>query len=363
MANLKAMTIGGATLDTIIEYEEMETMVIQKPSETNAYLLLEEGAKIEVTKQKCFSGGGATNAAVALKKLGYDVSFFGKVGKDNAGKSILDELSNYGIDVSEVRYSNEYGTATSYVVPSLKGDRTIFAYRGANRNLITEDIPVDAIKAADFVYVTSLSKTSAARLPEIVKIAHDNGTKVAINPGASQLKCGDGFIKQSLSSIDILILNYQEAKTLMLSLLSSDDLQLQLGKEEGKNLLDSQPEYQDTTFTLREFFKLVLGMGPRIVVVTDGADGVYVATPETLYFQPSLKVENVVNTLGAGDSFGSSFCAAIYANESIDTAVKYGLANSASVIQYHDAKTGLLDLDKMQKRIQEIKVEMNIIEW
>ncbi len=361
---MKVLTIGGATLDTIIEYEQMETMEIQKPHTKQSYLLLEEGAKIEVTNQKCFSGGGATNAAVSLQKLGFNVRFFGKVGKDNIGQSLLQELQNQGVDISIVRFSSHYGTATSYVVPSLKGDRTIFAYRGANRDLLTEDLPVDAIKQADFVYVTSLSKSSASQLPQIVKLAQRYDTKVAINPGYSQLEVGSSFILEAISGIDILIMNYQEAQKLMSSLLSCEEApQSEESLDHHQNLLETQPIYQDSFFSLKSFFQKALSLGPKIVVVTNGCEGVYVATEKKMYFHPALKVDNIINTLGAGDAFGSSFCGAIYAGESIHTAICYGLVNSASVIQYHDAKTGLLDKAEITKRIINIPNQLGIVEW
>lgn len=47
MKNIKALTIGGATLDTIIEYEEMFTMNMQKKDTTQSFMLLEEGAKLK----------------------------------------------------------------------------------------------------------------------------------------------------------------------------------------------------------------------------------------------------------------------------------------------------------------------------
>ena len=53
---LKVLVVGGIVLDTIIAYEEMQTMVHQKPEGEEAYLLLEEGYKIEVSDQQIFSG-------------------------------------------------------------------------------------------------------------------------------------------------------------------------------------------------------------------------------------------------------------------------------------------------------------------
>lgn len=297
MKNIKALTIGGATLDTIIEYEEMFTMNMQKKDTTQSFMLLEEGAKIEVTDQKFFSGGGATNAAVSFKKQGIDVSFFGKIGKDIAGERVTQELRNLGIDISNIRYSNKYGTATSYVVPTLSGDRTIFAYRGANKDILKDDLPSQAIIESDFIYITSLSKSSAARLPEIVKLAADNNTKVAINPGSSQLSVGESFIKDSMFGIDILVLNFQEAQKLMLSLLSLDDKVILESKDRLETLLDEgKNDFLNSTFRLKDFFTICLDLGVRIIVVTDGANGVYAATKDKIYYSESLRIKNVINT-------------------------------------------------------------------
>ena len=354
---IKALTIGGATLDTIIEYEEMFTMNMQKKETTQSFMLLEEGAKIEVNEQNSFSGGGATNAAVSFKKQGLDVSFFGKIGNDIAGKKILEELDNFGIDISNIRYSENYGTATSYVIPTLSGDRTIFAYRGANKDILKDDLPSQAIIESDFIYITSLSKKSAARLPEIVKLASNNDTKVAINPGSSQLILGESFIKDSLFGIDTLVLNYQEAQKLMLSLLSIEDEDI---IESKKSLEDAQVstdnlDFLNSTFRLKDFFKITLDLGPKTIVVTDGANGVYAATKKRIYHCESLKIKNVVNTLGAGDAFSSTFCAYIYKGKSIEEAMKYALINSSQVIQHSDAKTGLQDLNTLE----EMRINMN----
>ena len=356
---MKVLTIGGATLDTIIEYENMGNMELQTSQTKDAYLLLKEGAKIEVKTQKSFSGGGATNTAISFKKLGFDVTFFGKVGKDDIGMRLLQELKSKGIDTSIIRYSNKFNTANSYVIPSLKGDRTIFAYRGANRDLLTEDLPISEIKAADFVYVTSLSKQSARQLPKIVEIAKNANTKVAINPGISQLESGSCSIKNSLDGIDILIMNYEESKKFMQSLFDKENNEyFSIAKN---NLLKMQPVFQDNLFSLKAFFKKILSLGPKIVVVTHGSEGVYVATQEKMYFHPALEVENVINTLGAGDAFGSTFCGTIFNQGTVENAIMFGLINSSSVIKFHDAKSGLLNDKELIETAKKITHNFNII--
>lgn len=337
----RVFVIGGATLDIIVQYEEMETLIHQRQGFTQSYLLLEEGKKIEVIHQANASGGGATNASVAFKRQGYDVSLFCKLGKDAAGEMVLRELEGYGLDVSSICYDEEIGTATSFIVPSLKGDRTVFAYRGANAHLLGKDLPLAKIPGAKFLYITSLSRASAARLPEIVSAAKKQNVKVAVNPGISQLKRGGSFLKDSLKYIDALILNEEEAKTFMVSLLQdeakipeSQDLSL-------PSKLMEKGSFAQGYFNLREFFQKVLSLGVNLVAVTNGAEGVYVATKDELYFHKAVRVK-VVNTLGAGDAFGSGFIGSWYETQDLEFSIRAGIANSASVIMHPDAKTGLL---------------------
>jgi sugar/nucleoside kinase (ribokinase family) len=341
----KALTIGGATLDTIIEYEDMETLVHERTGHAQSYLLLEEGNKIEVTAQKTFSGGGATNAAVSLNKQGFEVSIFCKIGQDYAGDAVTQELSSFGIDTQYTVKAQTCGTATSYVVPSLSGDRTIFAYRGASTTLMATDLPETAISGADFIYITSLSQAAAEQLPGLVERANKHNVPVAINPGISQLKLGASFLEKALSGIHTFILNYDEAKQFMASLMHVDDVvrarvEQDLGVGEDK-FLDEAIRFEDVRFSLRQFFTTILGLGVKVVVVTDGSNGVYVSTDDELYFHKSSKVD-VVNTLGAGDAFGSSFVGAYQQGMNIPDAIRAGIVNSASVIAHSDAKSGLL---------------------
>lgn len=357
------LVIGGATLDTIIEYEEMETLVHQSTKGQQSYLLLEEGSKIEVTDQNSFSGGGATNAAMSFQRQGFEVKLFCKVGQDLTGEVVLQELQDSGIDTSHVRYSAKVGTATSFVVPSLKGDRTVFAYRGANTTLTAKEMPYEVVPEVGFIYVTSLSKAAAQAMPEIVDCAEKHQVSVAVNPGVSQLKLGGGFLHTALHGIDILIVNFDEAKQFMVSLLKVDEqvrdsIEQQTHRAEmADKLLDSQTVFQDISFSLRQFFQEVMKLGPKTVVVTDGDKGVYVATPDKLYYHRSIKVSNVINTLGAGDAFGSSFVGALHQGQSIGNAIRWGVVNSASVIQHSDAKSGLLDLNHIEAKAAQLKPE------
>ena len=77
-----------------------------------------------------------------------------------------------------------------------------------------------------------------------------------------------------------------------------------------------------------------------------------VATSEQLYFHDTPKGIKVVNTLGAGDAFGSAFTRALYTQEDIETSIIFGILNSCSVIAHPDAKSGALTKDELDKKIK-----------
>jgi len=335
--NLNLVTIGGATQDIYLQYQGADCMKIMESSGERSYMLFESGAKVEVEKILYHTGGGATNSAVSFKRLGFDVACFCMIGDDQAGQAVLQDLKSESVDSSNIIISSTHSSGMSFVVNSLQRERTIFAYRGANEFLTEKDIPFEAIENAGQLYITSLSHESAKILSVIGEYAKTHNIPVATNPGISQLSTWAQELKKSLKYIDILILNSSEAKTFMGALVAL--------------------RHENFYFSISNFFNEVLKMGPKIVVVTDGAQGVYVASENTIYFHPSLCVD-VVDTLGAGDSFGSCFVGCLRYGLTIEDALRSGIVNSASVIGQFGAKPGLLLYEELQKRVKDLKPEM-----
>jgi Sugar kinases, ribokinase family len=334
MKNLKMLTIGGATQDIYLHYQGADCMKIFERGGERNYMLFASGAKVEVEKVLYYTGGGATNSAVSLKRLGFDVSCICRVGDDHAGHAIVQDLQHEGVNTGNVIVSKE-PSGTSFIVNSLQRDRSIFAYRGANSFLAEKDIPLGAIEHADLLYITSLSNEAAKVLQKIVMHAKTCKRPVAINPGGSQLSTGAQSLKESLKYIDILILNNLEAHLFMGA------------------LVDEQSNNEDLYFSIDHFFKAVKGLGPSIIAVTHGSEGVYVFKENKVFFHPSLPVE-VVNTVGAGDAFGSCFVGCLQLGMSIEDALRGGIVNSASVIGKIGAKSGLLTYAELCKQVRGI---------
>lgn len=298
---MKVLTIGGATQDVFLRYKGIDTMTITKKNMSVCYMLFESGEKVEIKDLIIKTGGGATNSSVSFKRLGMKVSCFCKIGDDSAGKTVIKTLTDEGIDTSNIIISSQHATGVSFIVNSVEGDYTIFVHRGANSTLELEKLPFEAIKVCDQLYITSLSNESAKILPSIASFAKKHNIPIAINPGISQLKKGTETLKESLRFIDIFILNKHEAQIFMIALIRKNEsykkilecTELHKNLYSKKNsqfdqpyLLDTPIIYEDIYFSLRNFFKVILKMGPKIVVVTNGKNGVYVATKDEILYHP-----------------------------------------------------------------------------
>lgn len=350
---IKVLTIGAITQDIIFEYQEdLDSLVIKNGV---PHIAFKEGSKIELEKLHFAAGGGAVNSAVSFARLGCQVTTIFKRGDDATGHGIQEALEKYGITVHAC-VSKKEKTGISFIIPSPKKDRVIFTYRGANQLLTKKDIPNFCFDQTDCVYITSLSHKAADILPHIAHLAQTKiaglGLKVAVNPGISQLTTNSAPLRAALNSIDILIMNSEEMGLFMAT------LKPRFFKSSGDGLIFDGPPLTrkvlsvgDITFTLQEYITEILSYGVKRVVVTDGKEGVYIATKDHLFYHPAISVD-VVNTVGAGDAFGSCFVACLLQGFSIENAIRAGVINAASVIMDYDAQSNLVNLHEMKQFLE-----------
>lgn len=363
----KIVTLGGVMRDIFIEYESAQMLHLQGTQSKQTFILIEEGRKIDVKNIAYHVGGGAANSAVSFARLGFNVEAFFKVGDDQEGVYVIEELAKENVSTQHVVHAKDQKTGSSFIIPCSSGNKAILAYRGANLTLEENELPWDAIASCDQLYITSLSAHASRLLLPITNYAKKYNKPVAVNPGTSQLDEGAQILRDSLKNIDILILNSDEAQQFMLALVQTNSALLEETPQQStpKNnllmprLLQSPLTYQHICFSFQQYFRQVLSRGPKIVVVTDGAQGVYVATKDTIYFYPSLP-SKVISTIGAGDAFGSCFVASLAQGKTIEQALVAGSLNSHSVIEHVGTQTGLLTQKNLEEMLK--KANMNLLQ-
>ena len=211
---MKALTIGGAMIDTIaiIANDRIERMTMLNAD--NSFLLLEEGRKTEAVEISTHVGGGAVNAAVAMARIGLDVSTLVKLGKDQRAETVLSHLLQEGVSTRWALRDGRAPTGASVLVSSHDRNAAIFTFRGANTLLEEADLRDEAF-AVDAVYVSSLSNESADTFPAIIAKAKAQGALVATNPRVRQLSSRTTAFQEALARIDILAVNRSEADVLV----------------------------------------------------------------------------------------------------------------------------------------------------
>jgi sugar/nucleoside kinase (ribokinase family) len=221
------------------------------------------------------AGGSAANVATWLGHLGAEVDFIGTVGaEDHARHSEL--LAEYGVTALLVGDSE---AVTGTIVIVVDGEsRTMLTARGAN--LLTGPDVVPALDAYAHLHLTGYSLftgTDDAGWRTVIDRAHSAGATVSVDTSSAGYLADFGIERflDIIRDVDVLLPNTDEA--LLVTGATTRDEALQV---------------------LRGRFPLV--------VVTGGADGVWVATAEAVDAIPA-QAATLVDATGAGDAFAAAF--------------------------------------------------------
>jgi ribokinase len=341
---MKALTIGGATIDTIAIIESDRIERVSMFNAETSFLLLEEGRKTESAEVSTHCGGGAVNSAIAMVRLGLATATLVKLGDDERARVVTRRLAEEGISLQWIRTDPTAPTGASVHVSSHERNAAVFTFRGANTLLRSADLDADAF-AVDVVYVSNLSGGSADCYAAIVTKAKAAGALLVVNPGIRQLTARAGEFLDSLAHVDIVAINRTEADALVASLVG------RFG--ETGPALDHDPERQAPALIARgligggfrmslpAFLSALHRLGPRYVVLTDSRCGAFVHADSELLFCPAVATK-VAGTAGAGDAFAATFAAYITLGRSCEAALQAATVNAASVVAHVDTQTGLM---------------------
>ena len=348
---LNVLVIGGATIDVIasIETEDIECMTMTNA--TNSFLMLEQGKKVEASRIDTQIGGGATNAAVAMSRLGARVSALLKLGDDLDAERVLKRLKEENITDRFVHKVSGEQTGKSIIISSHDKNAGVFVHRGANTTLSLLDIEAEIFEGVDLVYVSTLSSESADAFPEIVRLAKESGAFVACNPGIRQIRNRKEQVLHALQFVDLVAINKEEAAAFAEGLSCPEDSYLPTSQD-LPDLIQNGLGEKDAKVSFSFLGDRILKTGCRYLAVTNGGEGAYLLSNEEIVFVPSVEVE-VESTIGAGDAFNGTLALAMASEFGAVQALSMAACNGASVAATLDAQGGLLTEKQMNTRLAE----------
>ncbi|MFA5021209.1 MAG: PfkB family carbohydrate kinase [Patescibacteria group bacterium] len=307
------VSIGGATVDLSFYSKEGELISAGKPA-SQKMLAFEYGAKIVADRVYTNCGGGASNSAVAASRLGLKTAVVCRIGNDDNGRLVLKNLKDNKVETGLIKIDRQAATGFSVIltIDNPAKEHIAFIHRGANGELSANDFIADL--PANWYYVTSLPADGwQAIMAKLIK----TGKNIVWNPGNEQLK-DIGAVKKFLPKIRLLIINRREA------------LEFRKLKE------------------IKGLLAYLQGLGPKLAVITNGANGVYAFDGQKYYYMKAAS-SKIINTLGVGDAFGAGLTSALIYDKNIKEALSWGIKNSASVVREIGAQKGLLTKKEIEK--------------
>ena len=307
-----------------------EVLTIGEPM---ALLVAEEDKPLKdvehFTRMVC---GAEVNFSIGLARLGHEVSYISRVGSDPFGAHICDFLRNNKIDTSHVIIDEDYLTGMQLKEKAQNGtDPLVVNYRRHTAFSVFE--PLDLQKIAwdgvKHVHVTgipaALSRSCCMAVERLMEQAHAHGCRVSFDPN----------LRPALwpsQKIMVETLNGLAAKA---------DLVMP-GVGEGEILTGSRNPEQIADFYLQR--------GAKAVVVKLGTKGAYGKEADGKEFTvPCFKVEQVVDTVGAGDGFAVGTVSALLEGLSLSEAARRGAAIGALAVMSPGDNEGLPDREKLER--------------
>jgi len=254
--------------------------------------------------------GAEVNVCFGLSRLEHEARFITRLGKDPFGYYTKKTLEQEGINTELVTFDDEFLTGSMLKGKVLEGDPPIAFYcKGSAASKITPDL-VDEIDLTglDLVHITgvmpAISQTCREAIKRLMERAREAGIFLSFDPN----------LRPTLWGSDQLMIEWIN------DLSSLADIVMP-GLEEGFTLTGSNDPAK-----IADFYQ---NLGVEKVIVKLGPGGAYVRDGSKSQTIPGYVVDNIVDTVGAGDGFATGIVSGLVEGLPLLDAVKRGNAIGA----------------------------------
>ena len=253
-------------------------------------------------------GGKGANQAVAISRLGGDVSFITKVGTDAYGNMMAENLVREGMAAETVIRDSDTPSGVAWICVDDNGDNSIVVMPGANGTLTVSDLTpyLQLIKEAD--YLLMQLEIPVEVVTYAASVAYENNVKVVLNPAPA------GPLSDELLSKTFLLTPNEKECRFLCGDGASDDVRANATYLHAK--------------------------GGRNVLVTLGEKGSLLCNEEGFVEIPAEKVV-AVDTVAAGDTYSGALCVALSEGKSMTGSMIFATKASAIAVTRFGAQSSV----------------------
>lgn len=307
---------------------EKKTLLVGEPM--GLFIAQNKGPLEDVNGYSMALAGAEFNVAIGMKRLGHEVGFLTKLGKDPFGKRVVKTMEANGISTELITYSDD--RTTGFMLKSMvdTGDPEIYYYRknSAASTLCGRDVENLDFSQYDTIHMTgitpALTDSTREAIGVLLEKARQNHMLFSFDPNLrpqlweSREKMVR-YMNDMAGKCDIFLPGIKEATIL-------------LGISDPEKIADAYRK-----------------MGAKTVIVKLGGDGAYYAGEEGCGRIPGWPVKKIVDTVGAGDGFAAGVLTALKEGLPLRDAVNRGNAVGAIQLMSRGDNDGLPTAKELKK--------------
>lgn len=277
----------------------------------------------DIIEQSTGPGGSAINVALITSRLGGKAAVITKIGLDNFGRQIVEELVRSKVDISGLKVG--FGsTGFSVLMIDKEGNIVLYGYKGCAEKLDPDEIDENVIARGKFVHIASLRPDTSLRAAVRAK---ELDAMVSWDPGRRLSMAGLKALRGLIKFVDIVELNSRECANLT--------------------------GIKDPVACAEEIGRV----GPSTVIVKMGPRGLYALSDEFTGYVPAFKVSVVRDSTGSGDTFAAALLLKLSRGERLKDALVYAQAVAALKVTMLGANA-LPPPEEIEKFYQEHRKEV-----
>jgi sugar/nucleoside kinase (ribokinase family) len=252
------------------------------------------GREVIADRMSFTLGSSSAIFASNLRTLGTSVKFIGRVGNDYFGTYISSCLNNRGVDTSNIITDSESNTGVSMVL-NYQEDRAMVTHPGAMTKLVFADIPDEALLESRHLHISSVFLQSGL-MPDLLRLfkkAKEFGLTTSLDPQWDPAGKWDIDLAGLSQYVDIFLPNLVEINAIT----KTTDLD---------GAIDSIKQYDAN------------------IIIKNGKFGASLWDGKELAYQRAFLNSDVVDSIGAGDSFDAGFICKFLRHRPLQECLEFG---------------------------------------
>jgi len=307
---MKILGIGNAIVDVICRVENNFLSKNDLVKSTMKLVNEVEFKKIlsNLTIEQTIAGGSVANSMVGLSQLGNNVSFIGKINKDNFGERYEQSLTKENVKYFYNKKKEVIPTGTCLILITPDSERTMITFLGIAGKISEKDIDEKAIKESKMIFLEGyLWDEGEAKSAFNKAMLHANKTAMTLSDQFCVERHKESFLDLVKNKLDIIFANEQEIRSLINA--KKFDEVITFGKQLGKAL-----------------------------IITRGEHGSVAIIKDEVVECDSKKNLKILDLTGAGDLFAAGFLHGQINGFSTKESLEKGTEMSSKIIQIIGAR-------------------------